>query len=201
MNKPTWREKILLQEDLNFLLTNRVPRIALTRFMGWFSRIQSPWLTRVSIAVWRLFTPLDLSDARVVELVQLADPQFVLDKADIPALLKKENEPGAVLCSDPLLARFLDGLVVWRRGRDESLPPRPVEDRISNNLVLKKLRVAFELKDVDMHEVFSGAGFPITKPELTALFRQPGHKNYRPCGDQILRNFLKGLTLRFRTGE
>ena len=144
---------------------------------------------------------LDLSDARVVELVQLADPQFVLDKADIPALLKKENEPGAVLCSDPLLARFLDGLVVWRRGRDESLPPRPVEDRISNNLVLKKLRVAFELKDVDMHEVFSGAGFPITKPELTALFRQPGHKNSRPCGDQILRNFLKGLTLRFRTGE
>ncbi len=64
MNKPTWREKILLQEDLNFLLTNRVPRIALTRFMGWFSRIQSRWLTRVSIAVWRWFTTLDLSDAR-----------------------------------------------------------------------------------------------------------------------------------------
>jgi len=64
MNKPGWREKILLQEDLNFLLTNRVPRIALTRFMGWFSRIRSPWLTRLSIAVWRLFTELDLSDAR-----------------------------------------------------------------------------------------------------------------------------------------
>ena len=64
MNKPTWCEKILLQEDLNFLLTNRVPRIALTRFMGWFSRIQSPWLTRLSIAIWRLFTPLDLSEAR-----------------------------------------------------------------------------------------------------------------------------------------
>ena len=144
---------------------------------------------------------LDLSDARVVELVQLADPQFVLDKADIPALLKKENEDGAVACSDALLARFLDGLVVYYRGRDESLPPRPVEDRISNNLVLKKLRVAFELKDVDMHEVFEGAGFPLGKPEMTALFRQPGHKNYRPCGDQILRNFLKGLTLRFRTGE
>ena len=64
MNKPTWREKILLQEDLNFLLTNRVPRIALTRFMGWFSRIQSPRLTRLSITIWRLFTPLNLSDAR-----------------------------------------------------------------------------------------------------------------------------------------
>ncbi|MBQ0942887.1 phosphatidylserine decarboxylase [Ideonella sp. 4Y16] len=52
------------QEDLNFLLTNRIPRIALTRAMGRFSRIRSPWLTRVSIALWRLFTDLDLSDAR-----------------------------------------------------------------------------------------------------------------------------------------
>jgi len=58
------RDRLLLQEDLNFLLTNRVPRHALTRFMGWFSRIQSPLLTRLSIRVWRLFTTLDLSDAK-----------------------------------------------------------------------------------------------------------------------------------------
>ncbi len=69
---------------------------------------------------------------------------------------------------------------------------------MSNNVVLKKLRVAFQLKDVDMHEVFEAAGFPLAKPEMTALFRQAGHKHYRACGDQILRNFLKGLTLRFR---
>ncbi len=75
-----------------------------------------------------------------------------------------------------------------------------MEQRITNNLVLKKLRVAFQLKDVDMHEIFAQAGFPLGKPEMTALFRQPGHKHYRPCGDQILRNFLKGLTLRYRTG-
>lgn len=58
-----WR-RLLQHEDLNFLLTNRVPRIALTRFMGWFSQIRSPLLARVSIAVWRLFTDLDLSEAR-----------------------------------------------------------------------------------------------------------------------------------------
>lgn len=58
------RDKLLLQEDLNFLLTNRVPRHALTHFMGWFSRLRSPWLTRLSVAVWRGFTDLDLSDAR-----------------------------------------------------------------------------------------------------------------------------------------
>ena len=84
------------------------------------------------------------------------------------------------------------------RGRDESRPPRPVEKRISNNVVLKKLRVAFELTDVDMHQVFADAGFPVARPELSALFRQPGHRNYRPCGDQLLRNFLKGLTERVR---
>ena len=75
-----------------------------------------------------------------------------------------------------------------------------MEKRVNNNVVLKKLRVAFELKDVDMHQVFESAGFPVTKPELSALFRQPGHKNFRQCGDQLLRNFLKGLTLHVRKG-
>ncbi len=49
-----------------------------------------------------------------------------------------------------------------------------------------------------MHQVLADAGFPIAKPELSALFRQAGHKNFRLCGDQLLRNFLKGLTLRVR---
>jgi uncharacterized protein YehS (DUF1456 family) len=141
---------------------------------------------------------LDLADSKVVEIVQLADADFPIDKAQVHALLRKDEEDGFVACSDRVLAHFLDGLVVYYRGKDDSLPPRPVETRISNNLVLKKLRVAFQLKDVDMHQIFEAAGFPLTKPELTALFRQAGHKHFRPCGDQILRNFLKGLTLRFR---
>src|SRR6185295_1073796 len=56
--------RLVQHEDLNFLLTNRVPRIALTRFMGWFSQIRSPLLARLSIAAWRLFTDLDLSEAK-----------------------------------------------------------------------------------------------------------------------------------------
>ena len=144
---------------------------------------------------------LDLGDAHVVELAGLADPDFSVTRQDVQAYLKKEDEDGFVKCSDRVLAHFLDGLVIHCRGRDESLPPRRVEDRVSNNLVLKKLRVAFQLKDADMHEIFAAAGFPVSKPELSALFRQPGHKNYRPCGDQMLRNFLKGLTLRLRGGR
>ena len=141
---------------------------------------------------------LDLSDGKVVEIVQLADPAFPLEKADVQAFLKKDDDEGYAECSNAVLAHFLDGLIVHYRGRDPSVPARPVETRVNNNVVLKKLRVAFELKDVDMHQAFADAGFPVSKPELSALFRQPGHKNFRRCGDQLLRNFLKGLTLRSR---
>ena len=91
----SWRDKLLLQEDLNFLLTNRIPRIALTRWMGWFSKIRNPWVCRASMAVWRLFTELDLSDAR--------QPHF----ASLHDCFTRELKPGAraldlrpdVLCS------------------------------------------------------------------------------------------------------
>ena len=141
---------------------------------------------------------LDLSDNKVIEIIRLADPGFAIEKEDVRAFLLREDEPGYLACTDRVMAHFLDGLVIHRRGRDESLPPRLVEKRINNNVVLKKLRVAFQLTDVDMHKAFADAGFPVSKPELSALFRQHGHKNFRLCGDQLLRNFLKGLTLRVR---
>ncbi len=141
---------------------------------------------------------LDLSDNAVLGLARLADPGFIIEPEQVQAFLKKDGEAGFEPCSDRMLAHFLDGLVLHYRGRDETQPPRPVAARVTNNLVLKKLRVAFELKDVDMHQAFEDAGFPVSKPELSALFRQPEHRNFRACGDQILRNFLKGLTLRMR---
>src|SRR5436190_23179511 len=61
------------QEDLNFLLTNRIPRAAITRFMGWFSKVENPLVRDLSIACWRLFSDLDLSEARKTELKSLHD--------------------------------------------------------------------------------------------------------------------------------
>lgn len=141
---------------------------------------------------------LDLSDIKVAEIAGLPDPAWSLDKETAQALLRKETDADFVECDDAVLAHFLDGLVIHQRGRIDDAPARPVEKRVSNNLVLKKLRVAFELKDVDMHAIFALAGFPLGRPEMSALFRQPGHKHYRSCGDQILRHFLKGMTLRLR---
>ncbi|MBV8500823.1 MAG: phosphatidylserine decarboxylase [Paucibacter sp.] len=66
-------QRFFQQEDLNFLVTNRIPRIAVTRAMGWFSQIRSPLLARLSIAVWQVFTELDLSDAKKHRFESLHD--------------------------------------------------------------------------------------------------------------------------------
>lgn len=140
---------------------------------------------------------LDLGDAKVVEIIKLAGGD--LAQSDLASFLKKEDEEGFVECDDEVMLSFLDGLIIHKRGKMESRPDQDKKpERLTNNTILKKLRVAFELKEEDMHKVLELAGFSVSKPELSALFRTKGHKNYRACGDQLLRNFLKGLTIRHR---
>ncbi|MDD1014720.1 DUF1456 family protein [Pseudomonas rubra] len=139
---------------------------------------------------------LDVNDAKLTDIIKLSG--FDVSTADIASYLKKEEEEGFVRCPDEVIAHFLDGLVIFKRGKDDSRPPLPIELPVTNNIVMKKLRVAFELKEDDLHAILKAADFPVSKPELSALFRKVGHNNYRPCGDQLLRNFLKGLTLRVR---
>ena len=139
---------------------------------------------------------LDVGDGTLEAFCQLAD--YPVEPGLISACLLREDEPGYRACSDVLLAHVLEGLVFYKRGKDDSRPRLPVERRLSNNLILKKLRVAFELRDDDIQAILQSADLPMTKTDLGALFRAPGHKHYRECGDQILRNFLRGLTLRER---
>lgn len=134
---------------------------------------------------------LDASDAKVAEIIRLSGGEA--DRDEVTAMLRKSGEKGYRECSDELLAHFLNGLVLHLRGPDENHPLRPIELPVTNNLVLKKLRVAFDLQEDDMHAILKAAGFAVSKPELNAVFRKPGSKNYRACGDQLLRNFLKGL--------
>lgn len=70
---------------------------------------------------------------------------------------------------------------------------------LTNNDILKKIRVALELKDEDVVKILKLADFEITKSELNALYRKPDHANYKECGDQLLRNFLNGLII-FKRG-
>ena len=66
---------------------------------------------------------------------------------------------------------------------------------MSNNDIMKKLRVALQLRDDDIIHILKLVDFNITKTELSALFRSEDHPNYKPCGDQVLRNFLNGLVI------
>lgn len=135
---------------------------------------------------------LNLRDAKILEILALADTKITLEA--VQKYLTAEDEPGFVPCPDEVMARFLDGLIYFRRGKDPTRPPMPIELPVTNNIVLKKIRVAFELKEEDILEILRQAGFAVSPPELSAFFRRKDHPNYRECGDQYLRNFLKGLT-------
>lgn len=141
---------------------------------------------------------LDISDAAVAKMIALTEQSA--DKADIIQMMKREDEEGYLPCSNVVLMAFLDGLIIHKRGKLEPKPGQTPEPEVafSYNLVLKKIRIALELKEDDVHAILELANFRMSKPELSALFRKPDHKNYRPCKEQFLRNFLKGLALRLR---
>ena len=141
---------------------------------------------------------LDFNDQTMIEIFALSDAEISRD--DLLQLLKKDNEAGFVKLDNKLLDLFLDGLIVYKRGKLENQTEQAKKPAslLTNNGILKKLRIALEFKETDMLDALKLAGFELSKGELSALFRQKGHKHYRECGDQILRNFLQGLTIRFR---
>ena len=138
---------------------------------------------------------LNLNDNALLELFQTVEPD--LDIATLRSYLASEEDESFVRMDDELMVGFLDSLIVSRRGPSPQ-PAPPTELPLTNNTVLKKLRVAFTLQEADLLAILDSVAFTVTKPELSALFRKPDHKNYRLCGDQLLRQFLKGLTLRLR---
>jgi uncharacterized protein YehS (DUF1456 family) len=146
----------------------------------------------------RLRYALNISNPTMIEIFQLSGCS--IEQPTLIKLLKKEEEEEFIACSNPLMSLFLDGLIVNNRGRREpevGQAPKP-DASLNNNAILKKLRIALDLKEDDMLAVMGLAGVKISKSELSALFRNKGHKHYKECGDQFLRNFLQGLTIRNR---
>lgn len=143
----------------------------------------------------RLRYTFDLSDSKMIAIFALAEVQT--DRAQVSNWLKKEDDADYQPIADPILAAFLNGFISARRGKKEGEQPAP-EKRLNNNIILRKLKIALDMKDMEMLEVIALAEFDLGKPELNAFFRKPGHKHYRECKDQVMRHFLKGLQLKFR---
>jgi uncharacterized protein YehS (DUF1456 family) len=87
---------------------------------------------------------LNINDATVLEVFSQAN--YSLTQSELAAFLLPEEDENRVLCTDEVMAHFLDGLVFFKRGKNDKLPTQPVQWPINNNVILKKLRVAFELK-------------------------------------------------------
>ena len=146
----------------------------------------------------RLRYALDISDPTMVNIFGLSGHH--IEQSHLNGFLKKEDEAGYLECSNIMMAFFLDGLIIHKRGRQgfDSRHSAKTDVVLTNNSILKKLRIALEYKEDDMMAIMKLVDIDISKSELTALFRNKEHKNFKECGDQFLRNFLKGMTLRNR---
>ena len=138
----------------------------------------------------------DFNDSKMMVLFRAADSQT--SRADISDWLKKDEDPAYKICSDEQFAIFLDGFITEKRGKREGAPSRAPEKKLNNNIIFNKLKIALNLKADDVLSVLALADLRISSHELSAFFRKPGHKHYRECKDQVLRNFLQGLQKKYR---
>ncbi len=116
-----------------------------------------------------------------------------------------EESEEHIVCDNHMLDSFLNGFIIYKRGKQEPKPGQPAKEEPSmskhtnmNNLLLKKVKIALALTTEEMLDIFDEGGIKVTKGELGALLRKEGHKNYKQCGDNFARKFLRGLTVRYR---
>lgn len=143
----------------------------------------------------RIRYTFNFDDSKMIAIFALADLEVT--RAEISNWLKKDDDPDYQKCSDVTLAIFLNGLINDKRGKKDGPQPVP-ETSLSNNIVFRKLKIALNLQAEDVLMLLKQADFSISKHELSAFFRRPGHKHYRECKDQVLRYFLKGVQLKYR---
>ena len=143
----------------------------------------------------RLRYIFDLSDSKMISLS--SSGKHKVTRAEISDWLKKEDDPDCKVCGDTQLAIFLNNFITEKRGKRDGPQPEP-EKRLSNNMIFMKLKIALNLKAEEVLEILQLANFKLGKHELSAFFRKPGHKHFRECKDQVLRNFLQGLAIKYR---
>ena len=146
----------------------------------------------------RLRYIFDFNDEKVISIFALADLE--VSRKDISNWLKKDDDPDFENLPDKKLATFLNGFISDQRGKREGEQPVP-ESKLTNNIIFRKIKIALNLEADDVLEILGLVGFSLSKHELSALFRKQGHKHFRQCKDQILRNFLQGLQLKFHGDE
>ncbi len=149
--------------------------------------------------LFRIHKALNLTLAQMIKAYTLEEYQ--IEGSHIQSLMAKQKDQNFILCSYEELGIFLDGLVTLKRGVSPKKEPTQDDVELTNNLVLKKLRIALELKESDVEIIFGLADIELSKQQLASLFRKETHKNFKACSDTLLVSFLEGLDEFYYSGE
>jgi uncharacterized protein YehS (DUF1456 family) len=142
----------------------------------------------------RLRYTFNFNDKKMVELFASAGTKVTREQ--ISQWLKKDDVDDFASLVDEKLAAFLNGFINEKRGKKSGEQPSP-EKRLSNNIILTKLKIALDLRSEQLIELLISVDFRISKPELSAFTRKVGHKHFRECKDQVLRNLLQAIDKKY----
>ena len=147
----------------------------------------------------RLRYALNIKDNDMVEIFRLGGA--TVTKEQVRAMTKRDEEGVYEKeLADETFERFLNGMITSQRGVQEGAPEPKFElhHGNANNLLLKKVKIALSLTSEDILDLLADADVTISNSELSAVLRKEGHRNYKPCGDRYIRNFLKALSFHYR---
>ena len=138
---------------------------------------------------------LALNEDKLQEIFTAAESPVSTEQLE--SWLAKDGAEEYKKLEDVELVTFLNGLINYKRGKKEGAQPVP-EKKTNNNTILRKLKIALDMKNEEVMEILTSAGSTLSAHELTAMFRKKKHRHYRVCKDEVLINFLNGLKAKYR---
>ena len=161
--------------------------------------VKNNMLISTNEILFRIKKALNLTMEEMLKTYSLED--YPMETSHLETLLKRRLDDGFITATYEELGVFLDGLVTLKRGPSPKKPNDDEAVELTNNLILKKLRIALELKEAETEIIFGLADVELSKQQLASLFRKEGHKNFKECSDELLMAFLDGLDEFYYVGE
>jgi len=146
---------------------------------------------QINDILFKIKTALSLDNEAIIKAYTLVE--YEMSQERLTDILKKRQDKGYAEATYEELGLFLDGLILLKRGQPSTTKDEDEVFELTNNLILKKLRVALELKEAELVILFALAEVTITKRQIGSLFRKEGGKNFKACSDELLLSFLEGL--------
>jgi uncharacterized protein YehS (DUF1456 family) len=141
--------------------------------------------------LYKIQKALSLSSKEMFSIYKLEN--YAITESEVNALLTRHQDKSFKICSYEELGVFLDGLITFKRGVSPKKGDTKKSIALSNNLILKKLRIALEIKEPEIEIIFGLGDITLTKQQLSSLFRKETQKNFKLCSDSLLLAFLEGL--------